>query len=153
HLVDHELLRLAWAEHHRRDGGLDPGWGGVVDTYWLHWHGERRMRQDAPARAPAAVVGLETDEPLRAVVRDRRARDFLERSVRLRRIAHELRRVRVDLVQVRAVRREPAVARAAADGVVQGAKRAVALDLRARGVARDLEPVAVDLERRHVAVT
>src|ERR1700740_1875416 len=102
--------------------------------------------------APRVSPWLEAGKALRAVVGDVRARDFLERAVGLGRVPDQLRGVAEDLVQIGAVRRHPAVARAAADGVVERAEGAVALHFRACGIARDLEPVAVELEGAEVAV-
>src|ERR687892_880375 len=57
--------------------------------------------------------GLEARQALRAVVGNGRAGDFLQRAVRLRPVPDQLRGVAVQLVQIRRVRREPVVARAA----------------------------------------
>src|SRR5262249_55843010 len=111
-----------------------------------------RVRRGAGGNAPPWGMPSEARESLRAVVGNRRRGHFVERSVRLRRVPDQPRGVRVDLVEGAAVRREPAFTRAAADGVVERAEGAVALDARAGGVACDLESVAVDLEAGHVAV-
>ena len=80
------------------------------------------------------------------------ARDGVEPAVILNRVTDQLGCVAVDLVQVRAVGREPVVARAAADGPVERPERAVSRDLGARRVLGDREHVALDAVGGDVAV-
>src|SRR6266851_8707801 len=106
----------------------------------------------APGPRPRSS-GSESRQALRAVVRDGRAGDLFERTVRLDGVADELRRVAVDLVQAGAGGAYPAVARAAADGPVErAAPLAIARNLRAGGVLDDGDHVAVDAVASEVAV-
>src|SRR5262249_56513412 len=73
-------------------------------------------------------------------------------SARLGGVADDRPRLPVDLIQVGAIRREPAVARAAGYGRVETPRGAVARNSRAGGVLRDLQTSAVDVERADVAV-
>src|SRR4029077_347096 len=95
----------------------------------------------------------ESRQPLRAVVGNLRAGDLLERTVRLRRVAHQLRGVPVDLVEIGPIRRNPAIARSAGDSGVETSGGAIARNLRTRGILDDAEPGAVDPVAADVAVT
>src|SRR5262249_45127972 len=76
----------------------------------------------------------------------------VQRTVRLRGVPHEFRGVSVDLIEIRAVRCEPAVARPAGDGRIQTSRRAVARNSCTRRILRDLEALAVEAKRADVAV-
>src|SRR5262245_54107438 len=105
----------------------------------------------APGARPVAAAS-ESRQTLRAVVRNLYAGNLLERAVRLSGVAHQFRGIPVDLVEKGAIRREPVVGRAADHGSVEPPGGAVSRNLRARGVARDLEAAAVDVEAADVAV-
>src|SRR5262249_52555945 len=94
----------------------------------------------------------ESRQALRAVVGDLHTRDLLERTVRLRRVAHQLRGIPVDLVEIGAIRRQPAIARAAAHDSIDRSEGAISRNNRARGILRDGELFAVDAEAAEVAV-
>src|SRR5262249_39640429 len=96
--------------------------------------------------------GSEARQALRAVVRDGRAGDLVERAVGLDGVADKLRRVGVKLVQVRAVGRQPVITGTAADGSVQRPEGAIPWYLRARGVLGDRQHVSVDPVTGDVAV-
>src|SRR5215510_5250569 len=113
----------------------------------------------APACIPVQLPGSrrarlasESRQALRAVVGNLRAGDFLERTVGLRRVAHQLRGVAVDLIQIGTIRRNPAIAGSTRHARVETSGGPVARNLRARGILRDGEPVAVDAEAADVAV-
>src|SRR4029077_3794627 len=95
----------------------------------------------------------ESRQTLRAIVGNLHAGDLLKRTVALRRVAHQLRGIPVDLVQIGAIWRQPAIARSAAHDSINRSEGAIALDLRGRGILRYGEPVAVDAEAADGAVT
>src|SRR5262245_6350104 len=95
----------------------------------------------------------ESRQALRAVVGDRDAGDLLQRTVVVCGVADEFGGVSVNLKQVRAVRRNPVVARSAGDGCIETSGRSIAWNSRARGILRDLQAPAVDTKRADVAVT
>src|SRR5262245_12303910 len=87
----------------------------------------------APDRAPVGPKS-ESCQPLRTVVRYRDAGALLERAVRLGRVAHQLRGIAVDLVEIGAIRRNPAIGWSAGDGRVETSSGAIARHLRACGI-------------------
>src|SRR5882762_4182252 len=100
-----------------------------------------------PARARS-----ESRQALRAVVGDGRAGDFLQRTVRLGGVAHQFRGIPVNLVEIGAIRREPVVARAAADGSIQRPEGAISRHFRARRILCELQPFPIDVVAADVAV-
>src|ERR1700747_2319380 len=98
-------------------------------------------------------MASESRQSLRAVVGNRDAGYFFQRAIRLGGVPHQLRCIPVDLIQVFAIRRNPAVARAAADISTEPPEGAIALDLGTCRILRDsdLETV-VDIEGGDVAV-
>src|ERR1700722_6859328 len=101
---------------------------------------------------PAVQRGSEPGQPLRAVVRNLHAPDFFQRAVRMGGVARQFRSVAVDLIEIRAVRRNPGVGRTADHGSVEPSGGAVSWNLWACGIARDFEAAAVDVETADVAV-
>src|SRR5258708_2506110 len=98
-------------------------------------------------------MASESRQPLRAVVRDGDAGHLLQRAVWFGGVPHQLRRIPIDLIQVFTIRRNPAVARAAADVSTKRPEGAIALDLGARRILRDSDLEAVvDIEGGDVAV-
>src|SRR5579863_1670090 len=97
-------------------------------------------------------AGSESRQPLRTVVRDRHAGNFLQRAIRLGSVADQLRGVPVDLVEKGAIRRDPVIAWAAADVSTKPPEGAIALDNRTCGILGDFEFEAVDVECGDVAV-
>src|SRR6266851_10015519 len=95
----------------------------------------------------------ESRQALRTVVGDGDTGNLHQRAVRFRGVPHQLRRIPIDLIQVFTIRRNPAVARAAADVSTKRPEGAIALDLGARRILcdSDLEAV-VDMECGDVAV-
>src|SRR5579859_6605922 len=79
----------------------------------------------------------EPRQSLRTVVGDLHAGDFGQRAIRLSGVAHKSRGIPVDLIQKRAIRRDPVVARAAGDVAAEPPGRAIAPHLRARGILGD----------------
>src|ERR1700756_3015161 len=98
-------------------------------------------------------MASESCQALRAVVGDGDTGNLLQRAIRFRGVPHQLRRIPIDLIQVFAIRRNPAVARAAADISTEPPEGAIALDLGTCRILRDsdLETV-VDIEGGDVAV-
>src|SRR5262245_40024492 len=94
----------------------------------------------------------ESRQALRAVVGNLHTGDLVERPVRLRGIAHQFRGIAVDLVKKRAIRREPAVGRAAGDVSTEPPGGAVSRNPGARRIARDFQAAAVDAIAADVAV-
>src|SRR5580700_9204682 len=94
----------------------------------------------------------EPRQPLRAVIGNRNAGDLLKRAVWLRGVPYQLRGVPVDLVEKGAIRRNPAIARSAADVPTKPPECAIALDFGARRILRDFDLGAVDMEGGDVAV-
>src|SRR5258708_6538175 len=86
-------------------------------------------------------MASESRQPLRAVVRDGDAGHLLQRAVWFGGVPHQLRRIPIDLIQVFTIRRNPAVARAAADVSTKRPEGAIALDLGARRILRDSDLV------------
>src|SRR5215472_3528503 len=95
----------------------------------------------------------ESRQALRTVVGNFYADDLAERPVRTSGVAHQLRSIPVDLVEVGAIRGKPAVARSAAHGSIDRPEGPISLDLRRRRVLRDSELGAVDPKAADVAVT
>src|SRR4029077_4940864 len=95
----------------------------------------------------------ESCQALRAVVGNPDAGHLFQRTIRLSGIAYQLRCIPVDLVEISAIRREPAIARAAANHSIDCAESAISRDLGARGILRYREHVAVDAVAADVAVT
>src|ERR1700722_4923348 len=103
------------------------------------------------ASSGIAITKSESRQTLRTVVGNLHAAHFLERAIRLRGIAHELRGVAVDLVEIRVVRAKPTVGRAAGHGSVEPPGGAVSRNLRARWIARDFQAVTVDAVAADIA--
>src|SRR5581483_4285486 len=85
--------------------------------------------------------------------RDLHARNLFERTVRQSGVAHQLRGIAVDLVEISAVRRQPVIARAATHDSIERSEGAISRNLRAGGILRDAELGAIDAEAADVAVT
>jgi hypothetical protein len=68
-------------------------------------------------------------------------------------VAHQLRGIPVDLVEVGAIWRNPAIARAATHGSIDRSEGAIASNLRACWILRDTELGAVNPAAADVAVT
>src|SRR5262245_26264135 len=94
----------------------------------------------------------ESRQALRAVVRDLHAGDLLERTVRLSSVTAQLCGVPVGLVEIRAIRCDPAVRRAAGDVSTEPPGGAVSRNFLARGIARDFQVAAVDVVAADIAV-
>src|SRR5262245_57530541 len=94
----------------------------------------------------------ESRQALRAVVGNFHAGDLAKRAIRVSGVAHKFASIPVDLIEIRAIRREPVIARAADHGSVEPPGGAVSRNLRARGVARDFDAAAVDVVAADVAV-
>jgi hypothetical protein len=77
--------------------------------------------RDRLARSPAARFGSESRQAPRAVVGNCHAGDLVARAVWLSSVTNQLRGIPADLVEVGAIRRNPAIARAA--GLVASTKR------------------------------
>src|SRR6516225_8234314 len=107
----------------------------------------------SPSLHSPPLTTSESRQTLRAVVGNLRAGDLFERTVRLRRIAHQLRGIPVDLVEIGAIRRNPAITRSTGDGCVETPGGAIARNLRACLVLRDEELFAVDAVAAKAAVT
>src|SRR5215468_222668 len=105
-----------------------------------------RLRSDGP------FSESESRQALRAVVGNLHAGDLVERPVRLRGVTHQLRGIAVDLIKIRAIRRDPVVGWAAGDVATEPPGGAVSRNLRARGVAGDFQAAAVDAIAADVAV-
>src|SRR5262249_50816979 len=103
-------------------------------------------------RSHGPFRGSESGQTLRAVIRNLHTADLAERPVRLRRVTHQFRRIAVDLVKIRAVRRDPAVGWAAGDVSTESPGGAVSRNLRACRVARDFQAGSVDTVAADVAV-
>src|SRR5580692_2954416 len=103
--------------------------------------------------AGAATWGSEPGQALRAVVGNLHTRDFLQGAVRMRGVADQLRGIPIDLIEIRAIRRDPVVGRATGHGSVERPGGAVSRNLRARRVLRDFQAAIVDVEGADVAVT
>src|SRR5262249_46743092 len=95
----------------------------------------------------------ESSQTLRAVVRDFHAGDLLERTIRLDRIAHQLRGIPIDLVEIGAIWAYPAIARSASDSCVEPSGCAIARNLRACWIFRDGEPFAINAVAADITVT
>src|SRR5689334_14247392 len=85
----------------------------------------------------------ESRQALRAVVGDRDACNLLKGTVRLSGVAHQFRSIPVDLVEIFAIRRQPAIAWAAANHSIDCSESAISRDLRACRILRDFQPFAV----------
>src|SRR5215469_13028960 len=94
-----------------------------------------------------------TRQALWTVVRDLDAGHFFERTVWLRGVANQFRCVPVDLVQKRAVRRQPVICRSAGDGCVETSGSAISWNFRACWIDCDFKRFAVDAVAADVAVT
>ena len=68
------------------------------------------------ARSRTALRGSESRQALWAVIGNVHTGDLLQRTVRLRRVPHQLRGIAVDLVEIGSIGRNPAIARSAGDG-------------------------------------
>src|ERR1700740_3561600 len=97
-------------------------------------------------------MASESRQTLRAVVGDGDTGHLLERAVWLGGVPHQLRRIPVDLVDKGASRRNPLIARSAADVSTKPPEGAIALDNRTCGILGDFEFEAVDVEGGDVAV-
>src|SRR6202007_2165957 len=97
-------------------------------------------------------MASESRQTLRAVVGDGDTGHLLERAVWLGGVPHQLRRIPVDLVDKGASRRNPLIARSAADVSTKPPEGAIALDNRTCGILGDFEFEAVDVECGDVAV-
>src|SRR5262249_29540318 len=96
-----------------------------------------RLRSDGP------FSESESRQALRAVVGNLHAGDLVERPVRLSGVTHQFRRIAVDLVKIRAVRRDPVVGRAAGDVSTAPPGVAISRNLRARASLPDTQPTSV----------
>src|SRR5580700_11493461 len=105
---------------------------------------------EIPLIAPLAAS--ESRQTLRAVVGDCDAGHLFQRAIRLSGVPHQLRRIPIDLVEKCAIRRNPVIARSAADVSTKPPEGAIALDLGARRILRDFDFEAVDVEGGDVAV-
>jgi len=99
------------------------------------------------------VAQSESRQALGAVVRNLDAGHFVQRTVWLSGIAHQLRGIAVDLVEIRAIWRKPVIARAAANGSIDRPEGAISQNLRARRILRNADLGAVDMVAADVAVT
>src|SRR5262249_2492963 len=99
-------------------------------------------------------LASKSHQALRAVVGYLDAGDLLQRTVRLRGIRNQFRGIPVDLVEMPAIRRNPAVARSAGDGSVEPPGGAVPRTLAARGILRngELGALAIDGVTSDIAV-
>ena len=70
----------------------------------------------------------------------------------MRGVADQLRGIPIDLIEIRAIRRDPVVGRATGHGSVERPGGAVSRNLRARRVLRDFQAAVVDVEGADVAV-
>src|SRR5262249_62316955 len=111
------------------------------------------LQSDGGAGARPRRAASESGQPLWAVVGDLDAGDLLERAIRLRRVAHQLRGIPVDLVEIGAVGRNPVIGRPAGDGGVETSGGAITRYLGGCGILGDAEVDAVDPEGADVAVT
>jgi len=100
----------------------------------------------------AFLMKSESRKPLRTVVGNLDIADFRQRPVRLSGIANQLRGIPVDLVEIRAVRRDPAIGGTAGHRSVQSPGGAVPRDPRARRIARDFQAAPIDVVAADVAV-
>src|SRR5216684_4575245 len=96
-----------------------------------------RLRPSALPRSrlgsfSAAGAESESGQALRAVVRNARAGDLVERTIPLDGVAHQFRGVPVNLVEIGTVWRQPDVVRAAADDSADPPEGAISRNLRAR---------------------
>src|SRR6202020_3005985 len=117
--------------------------------------GERERRHPwvlVPASSGIAITKSESRQTLRTVVRNLHAAHFLERAIRLRGVANELRGVAVNLVEIRVIRAEPTIGRAAGHGSVEPPGGAVSRNLWASRIAGDFEAITVDPLALAVAV-
>src|SRR5215472_1630598 len=106
----------------------------------------------ASERTRRLWTGSESCQALRAVVGNLHAGDLVERPVRLRGVTHQFRGIAIDLVKIRAVRRDPAVGGATGDVSTEPPGGAVSRNLGARRIARDFQAAAVDVIAADVAV-
>jgi hypothetical protein len=95
----------------------------------------------------------ESRQTLRAIVRNSHVGDLFKRTVRLSGVAHQFRGIPIDLVEIRAIWRNPVIAGAAANGSVDRSEGAVSRNARARRILCDADLVAVDVVAANVAVT
>src|SRR4029077_11382872 len=109
----------------------------------------------AGSSCSSRALGAESEsrQTLRAVVGDLDACDLLKRTVWLGGVAHQFRSISIDLVEIGAIWRNPAIARATANHSINSSESSISRDLRARGVLRDREHAAVDAVAADVAVT
>src|SRR5215471_6611241 len=107
---------------------------------------------NSPLRSDGPFAESESRQALRAVVRNLHAGDLVERPIRLRGVTHQFRGIAVDLVKIRAIRRDPVVGRATGDVSTEPPGGAVSWNLRARRIARDFQATAIDAIAADVAV-
>src|SRR5262249_14406006 len=154
---------------HSRERDRNSGYGQRKQTSHVNiaislmHHPKRTARPHAlPANRKGLICGREqtvllteseSRQALRAVVRNFYAGDLVERTVRLSGIPNQLRGIAVNLVEIGAIRRNPAVARSAGDIPAERPGGAVSRNLRACGITGDFQASAVDLEAGNVAVT
>src|SRR5258708_10950922 len=89
------------------------------------------MGSCASDRAAVSWANSKSRQALRAVVGNFHTGDLSERAVPVSGVAHQLRGIPVDLVEVGAIWRNPAIARAAAHGSIDRSEGAIASNLRA----------------------
>src|SRR5580698_10612946 len=104
------------------------------------------------ASSGIAITKSESRQALRAVVGNLHAAHFLKRAIRLRGVANELRGVAVNLVEIRVIRAEPTIGRAAGHGSVEPPGGAVSRNLWASRIAGYFEAITVDPVAADVAV-
>src|SRR5580698_9795097 len=89
------------------------------------------------ASSGIAITKSESRQTLRTVVGNLHAAHFLERAIRLRGVANELRGVTVNLVEIRVIRAKPAIGRAAGHGSVEPPGGAVSRRSEERRVGKE----------------
>ena len=99
------------------------------------------------------VAQSESRQALRAIVGNFHARDLVKRTVRPSGVAHQFRGIPVDLIEIGTIRRNPVIARAAANGSIDRLEGAIPQNFRARRILRNADLGAVDMEAANVAVT
>src|SRR5215471_12468706 len=87
----------------------------------------------------------ETREPLRTVVRNLDAGDLCQRSVWLSGVSNQLRGISVDLIEIRAIRRDPAIGGATGHRSVQSSGGAVSGNSGTCRILGDLQATSVDV--------
>src|ERR1700739_2391697 len=129
-LPGHAYLRLKgphlglWRVRNSRNGGAD-----------LRFAGGDAL----PAAIAPPPSGSESGQALWAVVGDAATGNLLQRAIRFRGVPHQLRRIPIDLIEVFTIRRNPVIARAAADVSTKAPEGAIALDNRTGGILGHFE--------------